>query len=520
MRERRWLVLASTLLLALAGLAFALLRQPTYTASASVQLTQPNQDLTLIGTPAGQTLNPDKVVAAQAASLTNNAVVQRVRRRIGKKLTAAELRSSVQANVDPSSNLVTIAATADDAGLAARVANEFASQGRGVATREQQQRYVRAARELKARARRQPKTLTGLQARNLYNTTAARLLSLSTVIDPVQIVKKASTPKKPSSAQALPSALSGALLGLLLGIGLAYLLNALDRRYREDFEAEEGLGLPLAGRVYEGTLGRSGASAGASSKFEPADLENFRILRANLRHLDIDRTMQTVLVTSAASGEGKSTTAAGIAYAAGLAGQRTILVECDLRRPVFAERYGFETQPGLADYLTGDAEPEEVLRVLELESDDGADRAPAETDGASATGGPLPVTQIVCLPAGSRSVRPAEMLASRRFANLLATLRGAYDLIVLDTAPLLPVGDTLEIIPHADAVMLCVRLSQTTRDQARSAHEAVQRFANCPVGLVATGVRPSRRDTGYYSYGYSEYRADSVPAAEPAAISK
>ena len=117
-------------------------------------------------------------------------------------------------------------------------------------------------------------------------------------------------------------------------------------------------------------------------------------------------------------------------------------------------------------------------------------------DFGDAVAPPLPLTVI---PAGTWAPRPAELLGSERFQQFLAQVAKAYDLVICDCAPLLPVGDTLEVIPQVDAALICIRLDQTTQEQALAAKAAIDHFPARPTGVVVTGVRPGRE--GYY-YGY------------------
>jgi len=94
-------------------------------------------------------------------------------------------------------------------------------------------------------------------------------------------------------------------------------------------------------------------------------------------------------------------------------------------------------------------------------------------------------------------------LASERFRKLLTQAKERYELIVLDTPPLLAVADTRELLPQVDAVLLCVRASRTTRDEAQAARQALAALPNRPTGLVVTGVRSGDEQYyGYYSYAY------------------
>jgi Mrp family chromosome partitioning ATPase len=112
--------------------------------------------------------------------------------------------------------------------------------------------------------------------------------------------------------------------------------------------------------------------------------------------------------------------------------------------------------------------------------------------------------RLSVIPAGSTVPWPAELLSSTRFAEFVRDVSDVYDLIVFDSAPLLSVVDTLELAKHVDGIAMCVRSDQTTRDQLRSASEALSRLPSRPTGLVATGVsRATEGEYGYYNYAYA-----------------
>ncbi len=112
---------------------------------------------------------------------------------------------------------------------------------------------------------------------------------------------------------------------------------------------------------------------------------------------------------------------------------------------------------------------------------------------------------LAVIASGGQSIRPAELLGSRRFREFLAEVSAEYDIVIIDTPPLLSVSDTLEIIPLADSVLLCIRVDQTTRDQARAVKEALSHLPERTTGVVITGLKPGREsDYGYYSYAYEE----------------
>ncbi len=154
--------------------------------------------------------------------------------------------------------------------------------------------------------------------------------------------------------------------------------------------------------------------------------------------------------------------------------------------------------PGLSDYLAGRNDPADVLQLV-----------PAPGVAANGAGDPT----LVCITAGSAPPRPADVLSSERFESFLKQVSQVYERVVIDCPPLLPVADTLEIIPHADCALICVRLNRTTRDQARAAHEALERLPDRPVGLVVTDF--SEKDRGYYQgYYYGHDLAVASGGAE------
>ena len=138
------------------------------------------------------------------------------------------------------------------------------------------------------------------------------------------------------------------MLGLLLGLGLAFLLERLDRRIREPKDLEALYGLPLLGVVPESkALSRSDAGGGDErATLPPGEAESFQLIRAHLRYFNVDRQVRTLLVASAAPGDGKTTIARHLAGAAARVGSPVLLLEADLRRPTLAQQ--LDVHPGPA----------------------------------------------------------------------------------------------------------------------------------------------------------------------------
>ncbi len=495
LRQRRLLIITAMALAAAAALAYAAVKEPEYESTATISFQDANEDLEAIGAAVSEEFQPEKRAAAGAKVVTRDDVVDRVKEALETDRSSDELKSSVTTAVEPDSNLVQITAVANDADFSAALANEFAKQTRDVRGAEEKDRIRKAATELQDELDRLPDAEQNSPTAQAYREGISRLLTLGTLTRPVEIARPAEVPGSPASPQPIRDTILAAFLGLMLGVGIAFLRHALDRRLNDSHEAQRQLGMPLVGYVRKEALGQVGLGTNGSGDFSDQDLEAFRVLRTNFDFLAKDRDLRSVVVTSSLPEEGKSTVAAWFAYASAVAGRRTLLIECDFRRPVLAERLGVDASPGLSEYLGGSAKPREILRSIEVEGRSEVDILP-------------------CIVAGDNVFQPTEMLGSKRFGDFLDQVTKAYQLVVIDAAPLLPVGDTLELLPQVDAALFCVRLGQTTRDQAMNAKQALEHLPDKPIGLVVTGIQRGSDDDYYGYYSYSPPIATGAQSAE------
>jgi receptor protein-tyrosine kinase len=497
-RQRRLFIVLVGILCAGIALGVSALQTPKYEATASVATHDVNSDLSVLGGGSFSQQTPLQLASAHRPLVTRPEVARRVKNELNSPLTISQLTDKVAVGVDPNSLLVTIQAQTRHARDAAAIANSFAKQDALLTTRKTRADFAAAATKLNKRLK-LLKASKDATTRAIYVNQLSRLQSLSAVAEPVTISDTAGVPASPASPKPVRNTLVALVFGLLLGVALAYARAAFDHRLRQAGDVGEHLPFPVIGRVRPQALGHAGGRAdnGKHRKgvLAEADEESFRILRHNVRYLSVDEELKTILVTSAMAQEGKSTVSSCLAMASAAAGKRTLLVECDLRRPVLAVRFGLPEGPGLTDYLMGNATPQDVIRVVP--SDPATMSEGAESpNGAEADA--LAPEPLVCITAGSSPPRPADLLGSEKFKAFLAQVSDAYDTVIIDTAPLLTVADTLEIVPNVSAILLCVRLHQATRDQALAAREALERLPHRPTGVVLTDVRET--EEGYYSY--------------------
>ena len=228
-------------------------------------------------------------------------------------------------------------------------------------------------------------------------------------------------------------------------------------------------------------IGRSPATMTASRRpallmlTEPhsSAAEAYRSLAANLQFAYADRQLQTIGVTSAAEGEGKSTTVANLAVALAQSGRRVVVVDADLRRPGQHSAFGVDREPGLADLLLGDRD------ALHLPLQE------------TAAGG------VKVLASGALPGNTLEALASRRFDQVLGLARAQADFVLVDTPPAGGLADAAVVAPRLEGMLLVVSAGKTKRDLARRAREQLERVNANILGVVLTDVRA---DAKLYRY--------------------
>jgi succinoglycan biosynthesis transport protein ExoP len=508
LRRYRVPIVVITVLGAVAGYLAAKTETPSYKASATVSIQDPQQNLALAGLTPGLGQQPLALATQSMETLTRPSLMLAVRRALHSREPVAALSSAVAGQVT-AGGLLEITATTSDPALAPRLADTVATVLVSQNNRAAQALYRADASAVAREIARYPggQTNAGLQT---LQQQQARLATLSRVAQTSQLSQAATPPTSPSSPNTSRSALIGLALGLLVALAAAFLRDTLDRRLRTPQDVETSLHIPVLAHVRNQVMGKTAQIAAVAKKSYMPDVEAFRILRRNLELLGSDRPPRSILVTSTVAGEGKTTVASSLAVAMTIAGKRTLLVDCDLRRPALASRLGIEPSPGISEYLLGTASPEEVLRTVDVAgsriasrngtSGNGNSSNGTSSNGHAANGRGHP---LVCIPAGSATAQAVELLGSRRFEEFIEQVSGTYDAVVLDSSPLLPVADTLEIVPHVDAVVVCVRESKTTRAQGDAARATLSRFPDRPAGIVITGVRERADGVGNYAYSHA-----------------
>lgn len=205
--------------------------------------------------------------------------------------------------------------------------------------------------------------------------------------------------------------------------------------------------------------------------------EAYRTLRTNIQYSSFDKEVRVIVVTSSEAGEGKSTTAGNLAISFSQAQKKTIMIDCDLRKPSLHKKFRISNMVGLSDLLKG----KESLKEAVHKYNDYLD----------------------ILTSGKVPPNPSEMLGSHSMENLIERLKDEYDMIIIDSAPLQAVTDAQILSRKADGTILVVRAEKTKRDSVIQAKELLQKVDANILGVVLNGVENIRKKY-YYYYGTEE----------------
>jgi polysaccharide biosynthesis transport protein len=506
LRRRAGWILLCFVLVAVAAYGFSKHQTKKYTATASLvfnnnQLSQQVAGLQPVGSSnqlAQQNTNLKLVQLGDMAEKTASA--------LGQGLTKEKVKEDLGVSAQGESNIVDVAATATTPALAAGIANTYA----GIFVKEQQSSnhaYYASALKLvnKQLAALSPKEKAGTAGLALQDRAQSLGVLAELRNGNVEVAQAATVPTSPSSPKTSKNTILAGVLGLLLGLGVAFLLERFDRRIREPKDLEAVYSLPLLGVVPESkALSRSAGREGNTSVLLPAaEAEAFHLIRAHLRYFNVDRELRTLLVASAAPGDGKTTIARHLAAAAARMGSRVLLLEADLRRPTLAQQLDVQPGPGLADVLIGAVAVGEATQLIDL-------RTPSAGEGSRGHALEVLVAGAALPP------NPGELVESHAMESLLEQAKSDYDLVVIDTPPLTAVSDAFPLLRKVDGVVIVGRVGRNRRDVAQRLHETLTGAGAPLLGVIANGFKSGGRGSYGYSYDYS-YAPDkqSAPASTP-----
>ena len=311
----------------------------------------------------------------------------------------------------------------------------------------------------------------------------------------VDIIRRALVPTYPVRLKKMRTLAMAIVLGLVFGIGLAMARIKLDRRiYRPEDLREMGytvLGLiPKMDQIIKDdfsgketiTLDGRKISTSLVSLLTPMSpiVEAYRQVRTNIHFSRPDTIVQTLLLTSAGAGEGKTVTACNLAVVMAQSGRKTLLIDADLRRPRTHKVFGLNRQPGLVELLFEHGE-------IDIER--------------FATG----IDDLYIIPAGAITPNPSELLGSRRMRELIAQLRQHFDMIIFDTPPVMVATDPVLLATQCDATIVVTAAGRVETFELEQSMDALANVGAVVIGNLLNGFDASMAHGYKYKYKYYKY---------------
>jgi succinoglycan biosynthesis transport protein ExoP len=299
----------------------------------------------------------------------------------------------------------------------------------------------------------------------------------------LSVLEQADVPDAPFAPNMALNVGLALVVGIILAVAVAFLIEYLDDTLKSKEDISRVLAISTLGEI--GSLrGSKGDKLVTANEPRSANAEAYRILRTNISFSSVDKPLRSILLTSASPSEGKSITAANLAITMAQAGYRTVLVDCDLRKPSQQKIFGVSNDTGLTNCLLSHTNLNNFMR-------------------------PTRVENLRLLPSGPIPPNPAELLGSRSMTELLAALQTESDILIVDSPPVLAVADASILTRVLDGVLLVVDSGQTRRDAALRAKESLSQAGARILGIVLNRVAPGNM---YYAYNNKYYTSQNEPS--------
>jgi polysaccharide biosynthesis transport protein len=370
------------------------------------------------------------------------------------------------------------------------------------------------------------------------------LIQESGLIEEVKVVKPALEPTAAKDSRNIPvNTVAGAVIGLVVGLVLVLVVETMDTSLATIEEIEEALNIPVLGVIpsadaiihrERGKEENKVLNDCLVTHFLPRSpvAEAYGSLRTNFQFISQGKKAKVFLITSSTLQEGKTYSAVNLSLSLAQAGQRVLLVDADLRRPIIHRIFGLKKQPGLAEYILGDYGSSiwggtqflTPTAALIYPSNNGNDPWEKVTnDITTMMLGDFEIDELLRTPgmdnlhvitAGAAPVNPGEILRSPRFKELVGQVRNKYDIIIIDTPPVLPVADAYEVAPEVDGVVLVYEAGRIGRGILRRAKVQLENVNANVLGVILNNVKPEVAPD-LYRYHTEYYRSEQTGPARP-----
>ena len=363
------------------------------------------------------------------------------------------------------------------------------------------------------------------QLKEKYQET---LIQESGKVEEVTILKPAIIPEQPYNIPSkLMIVITGIVMGLVIGVVFAFLSEVFDTSMGTIEDVEELLNVSVLGVIpqlddeLKDKLSADdrmphlkGRLRYLVSHYEPKSMgaEAFRALRTNLQFLRLEMQGQLFLITSSFVQEGKTLNVINLALSMAQAGNKVLLVDADLRKPMINRIFGLSREPGITDYVLGNYPWQEVTNTISdvMLGDFGIDDI-LKTPG---------MDNINVVTAGTKPPNPSEILSSSRFKKFLIEANKVYDFVFVDSPPLLPVADAAEIAPLMDGVFIVYTVGKIGRGVLKRAKSNLDNVDAKVLGVILNNVKPEAGPEYFRYHSQHYYGPEGETAPRKRRISK
>ncbi len=466
--------------LAISGIVTFFILTPKYSSQAQLIVTLPQSDTANVNDVNTnlQMINTYKDMIV--SDLVLNEVKDRLETEDNVKMTAGQIKDAISVNQSQNSQMFSIQAISTNAVTAQQIANTTSQ---------------------------------------VFQENAKDVMN----VDKISIISGAVANTTPVSPNNKLNLVIGLVLGMMVGVGLAFLFELLDRTVKDEKYVTDALGFPILGTVPEMSAKElnagirkkeqllhdqklqtinspitqkplkslGGRKMARTQKQKAAQThavslitltnpsspiaEQYRTIRTNIQFASAaGQQIKTIVVTSSGPGEGKSTTAANIAVVFAKSGQRVLLVDADLRKPVVYKTFQLNNARGLSTALSSSGSVADVIQRT-------------------------PVENLSILPSGPKPPNPSELLSSPRMDQILDEARQLFDVVIFDMPPVVAVTDAQIMSSKTDGTLLVVRENTSRKESLNKAKELLEMVQARVLGVVYNGAEHSK-DAGYY-YG-------------------
>ncbi len=327
-----------------------------------------------------------------------------------------------------------------------------------------------------------------LQERKLLEAAKTRLSSetmeRTMPQKPATIRDPAESPTFPSRPKIILNLFLGVIAGLVLGVGFAFFLEYLDTSVKTMDEVERLLELPVLAIIPKGIH-----LLPQTSEDSP-DAEAYRIMKTNV---DFARQKVAASILSVVSGgpsEGKSTTVCNLGTAYATAGQQTLIIDSDLRRPAQHRLFDLDNRVGLSEYLKGKVTLDEVIQVGHVPS-------------------------LFVITSGMETHSVVSLLNSDKMRELVDTVKDWFDVVIFDCPPILGVSDALVVSALVEASIIIAQHRKFPRSMLIRVKGSLLNIGTKPLGVVLNNVDVKHDNNYQYYTSYSQYYTKPRPAEKP-----